>query len=452
MSTLNSRVKALILESSRPTDQLCRLPYLFESRPYQTHYEEAMQTHKRGIKVWHRRAGKDKSDWVAMISAADVTIGQYYYIFPTYSQGKKAIWEGRDKSGIAFLDHIPADRIEIKNNSELKIVFKNGSLIRIVGSDNIDALMGTNPIGCVFSEFSLQHPQAWDFIRPILRENGGWARFNFTPRGKNHAHELFQMAQQNSEWHVSLLSIDDTSVLTPEDIDKERDSGMSEDLIQQEFYCSFTRGQEGSWYGKYLANVDNDGRITSVPYDPYALVDTFWDLGVGDSTAIIFAQRVAQEIHIIDYYEMHGEGLDHYARVIADRKYNYGTHYAPHDIRVRELASGARTRLEIARDLGLNFDIVPDRSIYEGIELSRSIFSKLWFDDVKCKQLLKCLLNYVKKYNEQYNVYSDQPLHNFASHAADAFRMLGITYTGNTRLSKSLADVDAEEKLYRRKV
>jgi hypothetical protein len=180
-------------------------------------------------------------------------------------------------------------------------------------------------------------------------------------------------------------------------------------------------------------------------------VDTFWDLGVGDSTAIIFAQRVGQEIHIIDHYEMHGEGLDHYAKIISEKPYNYGTHYAPHDIRVRELAAGARTRLEIARDLGLNFDIVPDMSIYEGIELTRSLIHQMWFDEKKCKYLLKCLLNYVKRYNEQYNVYSDQPLHNWASHSADAFRMLGCIYSQRVGGITSIAQLEREEKEFRKK-
>jgi len=431
--------------------ELTPLPHLFVRRDYQTDYDNEMKTHKRGLKIWHRRAGKDKDDWNAMIESACNLVGQYYYIFPTYSQAKKAIWEGRDKEGIAFLDHIPNDRIVVKNNSELKIVLTNGSLIRLVGSDNIDALMGTSPRGVVFSEFSLQSPQAWDFIRPILIENGGWARFNFTPRGKNHAYDLYMMAKDNPDWVVSIKSIEDTGFITAEDIEKERDSGMGEDLIQQEFYVSFTRGQEGSWYGKYLAVLDQDGRCTNVSYDPYARVDTFWDLGVGDSTAIIFAQRVGQEIHIIDHYEMHGEGLDHYAKIISEKPYNYGTHYAPHDIRVRELAAGARTRLEIARDLGLNFDIVPDMSIYEGIELSRSLIHQMWFDEKKCKYLLKCLLNYVKRYNEQYNVYSDQPLHNWASHSADAFRMLGCIYSQRSGGITSLAQLDREEKEYRKK-
>lgn len=428
------------------------LPFNFSLRDYQEPVWKDLDTHDRAVIIWPRRGGKDKLCWNKLIERSQQRVGQYYYIFPTYSQGKKAIWEGRDKQGVAFLDHIPADLITQKNNSELKILFKNGSLIRIVGSDNIDALMGTSPVGCVFSEFSLQNPKAWEYIRPILAENHGWAIFNGTPRGRNHFYDLYLQAQNSERWLLSYLTVSDTKHLTEAELELER-SEMSEDIFEQEYYCSWTRGQEGSWYGKYLADIDKEGRITNVPYDPYAKVDTFWDLGVGDSTAIIFAQRIAgQEVHIIDHYEMHGEGLDHYARIIEERDYNYGNHYAPHDIRVRELASGARTRLEIARDLGLNFNIVPDYSIYEGIEQTRSIMHKLWFDEKKCKYLLKCLLNYVKRYNEAYNVYSDQPLHNWASHTADAFRMMGLTYSQRSGGSKSLAEIEREEKMYRRLV
>lgn len=427
------------------------LPHKFTPREYQTKAWEEIDKVNRALLIWHRRAGKDKFCWNYLISEAWENVGVYYYLFPTYRQGKMAIWEGRDKTGRSFLDHLPASIVSVKNNSELKIVLKNGSLIRIVGTDNIDSIMGTAPTGCIFSEFSLQRPTAWDYIRPILVENRGWAIFNGTPRGKNHFYDLWINNKDSKDWYCSFLTVEDTATISKEDIDKEKEQGMSEEIAQQEFYCSFTRGQEGTWYGKYLADVDSDGRITVVPYDPYSRVDTFWDLGVGDSTSIVFAQRIQNEIHIIDYYENNGLGLDHYAKVIDDRKYKYGTHYAPHDIKVRELGSGARTRLDIARDLGIQFQIVPDLNVFEGIELCRSIFSKLWFDTKNSSRLLKCLENYCKVYNESYNVYSDMPLHNWASHAADAFRMLGITYARSNTYSKSLEELEYEDKKYSRR-
>ena len=422
-----------------------------ELRPYQKEAWEALEKKRRGLLLWHRRAGKDKFCWNYLIEKAWEKIGVYYYLFPTYRQGKMAIWEGRDKQGVSFLDHVPEEIIEVKNNSELKLVLKNGSLIRIVGTDNINSIMGTPPNGAIFSEFSLQNPLAWDYIRPIFVENKGWAIFNGTPRAKNHFYDLYINNKDSKDWYVSLLTVEDTNVISLEDIQKEREQGMSEELIQQEFYCSFTRGQEGTWYGKYLSDMDLDGRITHVPYDPYIPVDTFWDLGVGDSTAITFAQRTQNEIHIIDYYESNGMGLDHYAQIIDEKKYRYGTHWAPHDIKVRELGSGARTRLDIARDLGLNFSVVPSVNIYEGIELVRSIFKKFWFDKEKAKQLLKCLENYCKQYNEMYNVYSNTPVHNFASHGADSMRGLGIIYSRSSAGTKSEEELEWEDRKYSRR-
>lgn len=449
MTSLHRRVltaqKSFI--SSEP-DTSFQLPYMFEKRDYQKETWDNLDSHKRSIIIWHRRAGKDKLCFNYIIARAWKTVGVYYYVFPTYSQAKKAIWEGIDRNGFAFLDHVPKEIIASKHQTELKIVLKNGSVFRLVGSDNIDALMGTPPRGIVFSEYAMQSSRAWDYIRPILAENEGWAIFNSTPRGKNHFYDLYIQAKDNPNWYTSLLTVDDTNSIPKEEIEKEKDE-MADDIFQQEYYCSFSKGQDGSWYGKYLSNVDLDGRITNVPYDPYGKVDTFWDLGVGDSTSIIFAQKVGQEIHIIDHYESHGEGLDHYARMLDKKDYRYNAHYAPHDIKVRELTNYARTRLDIAKDLGLNFSIVPDISIYEGIEITRSIFHQLWFDEIKCKYLLKCLANYCKRYNEAYNVYSDQPVHNWASHAADAFRMLGIMYS-HKRESKSLDQIEWEEKKYRK--
>ena len=256
------------------TSKIPPLPHKFAPRDYQIPTWQALHEKSRAIIIWPRRAGKDKLCWNYMIEQSQQRVGQYYYIFPTYSQGKKAIWEGRDKSGTAFLDHLPPEIIDAKNNTELKIVFRNGSIIRIVGSDDIDALMGVSPIGCIFSEFALQQPRAWDFLRPILAENKGWAIFNSTPRGKNHLYDLYEDRKDSALWHTSLLTVDDTKHISIEDLELEH-SEMSEDIYQQEYFCSFNRGQDGAIWGRSISEVNADGRLTKVPYDEYALVDTF---------------------------------------------------------------------------------------------------------------------------------------------------------------------------------
>jgi len=213
------------------------LPYNYQARPYQSGlYDCIANGYKRAVAVWHRRAGKDKTLLNLLIKEAFKRTGVYYYFFPTYNQGRKVLWDGIDRNGFRYLDHIPEPLREGNpNTTEMKIRLINGSLIQIIGTDNIDAIMGTNPVGCVFSEYSLQNPAAWDLIRPILAENGGWAVFNYTPRGRNHGFILYEMAKNNPEWFCELLTVDDTGVVTPEMVQAERDAGMSEEMIQQEF-------------------------------------------------------------------------------------------------------------------------------------------------------------------------------------------------------------------------
>lgn len=227
------------------TEKTLKIPYNFEPRDYQRPVFEALERGiKRVVSVWHRRAGKDKTFFNLMVRESIKRRGNYYYFFPTYSQGRKALWDGKDKDGFPFLGHIPDECVRKKNEAEMKINLSWGSLIQLVGSDNYDSVMGTNPVGCVFSEYALQDPKAWDFIRPILVENQGWALFNFTPRGRNHGWELYQSALQDPAWFVHLLTIDDTKAITHADVQAEIRAGMPDELAQQEFFCSFNVGSE----------------------------------------------------------------------------------------------------------------------------------------------------------------------------------------------------------------
>lgn len=422
-------------------------------RDYQLPFFQAMDSGiKRAVLVHHRRAGKEVICWNYMIREACCgRVGTYCYFFPTSRLGKRILWDGANKEGRRFVDYIPKELIKSENSVEMKIELISGSVIQIMGTDQI-INVGINPIGCVFSEFSLQDPKSWNFVRPILRENDGWAVMNGTPRGRNHFFELYRMAKDNPDWFCQKLSITDTGVLSEADIDAERKAGMSENLIQQEFYCSFTQGIDGSFYAKYLQQAEKDERVCNVPYDPYAAVDTYWDLGVSDSTAILFAQNIGQEIHVIDSYSNHGEGLDHYARVVEKKAqeglWKYGTHYAPHDIRVRELGHGAKTRLQMARDLGLDFEVVPKLSINEGIEMTRSIWHKMWIDKKKCKLFLKSVENYHKVYNERLGIYSDKPLHDWSSNYCDALRYMAVMQSKSKRSTMTEGEANDFERLY----
>lgn len=197
--------------------------------------------YKRAILIHHRRAGKDKVCFNLTIKKAFERVGTYFYFLPEYSQAKKVIWDNIDNDGFRMLDHIPKEVIKRVNATELKIELVNGSIIQLLGADVFDKSgVGTNPVGIVFSEFPIQRPEIWGFVRPILAVNGGWAVFNGTPRGQNHAYNLLKMAEGlPDEWFTQVLTVDDTKVLTEEQIESERGSGMPQQLIDQEYYCKF---------------------------------------------------------------------------------------------------------------------------------------------------------------------------------------------------------------------
>ena len=371
--------------------------------------------------LWHRRAGKDKTCINYVAKESQRRVGMYFYFLPTYAQGKKIIWDGMDFNGFPFLKHFPDEIIESRNNTEMKLKLKNGSIFQIVGSDNIDSIVGTNPVGCVFSEYALQNPQGWDYVSPILAENKGFALFPFTPRGKNHGYDLYCMAQDNPDWFCQKLTVDDTHVLNHDDIEAQRRAGKSEEFIQQEYYCSFQSPLEGSYYGKQMDKAYTEKRIGNVPYEPDLLVDTWWDLGVGDSTAIIFVQQHYNEMRIIDYYETQGEGLPYYVKFLQSKPYTYGDHLAPHDISVRELGTG-KSRLETAAKLGIKFKVARKLPIDDGINAVRSMLEQCYFDKKKCSLLIEGLRHYHKEFDPKIKEWKARPHHDWSSHPCDAMR------------------------------
>ena len=358
-------------------------------------------------------------------------VGNYYYTFPTYSQGKKALWEGRGKDGVSYLDHFPKALLDGKpNDTEMKIKYKNGSLFQVVGVEDVDRIVGTNPRGIVFSEYSLQNPKAWEYMRPILAENKGWAIFNYTSRGKNHGYKLYEMAINNPKWWVSKLTVEDTKVLTIEDIEEERKSGMTEDMIQQEFYCSFISAIIGSIYWEEVNKAEKDNHFTDVPYDPRLLVYTVWDLGKNDMNCIGFYQNNGLTVRKIDYLSGNRKGLPDWIKLVKEKPYNFGGHFAPHDIAVSDYSlTGNQSRLEVAKDLGIEFEIVPNLSIQEGIDAGKRFFKKLYIDKTKCAEFLEAIPQYTREYDEKNKTFKNNPLHDWTSNFADEHRYASLVET-----------------------
>jgi hypothetical protein len=309
--------------------------------------------------------------------------------------------------------------------------FANGSVYQVIGAEEPDRLIGANPVGIIFSEWSVMPPRVWEFIRPILAENGGWAVFIYTPRGRNHGYRTFQMAQKTKGWFAEKLTVDVTSAITLEAVEDERAAGMPEELIQQEFYCSFDAPLVGAYYGDMMSKMMEEERIGAIPWEPERPVTTAWDLGVADATAIWFHQQVGHEHRLIDYYQSSGVGLDHYAKVLAEKPYTYKEHLVPHDATVRELGTG-KSRLEVARKLGMTMRVVPKLPMADGISACRFLLPKIWMDEEKCRIGLEGLRQYSKEriLDEQgaegEAIFRDKPLHNWASHPADALRTLAV--------------------------
>lgn len=410
------------------------LPYNWAPREYQEPFWDAMlRGCRNAMLIWHRRAGKDLTafNWAITDMAAIHPGGQWWHVWPTYEQGRKGWWEGADNEGRRFLDYIPEQLVRRKREDMMMLELTNGSIYRVVGAEDPDRLVGANPVGLIMTEFSLHNPETWNYLRPILAANGGTAIFPFTPRGRNHAHEMYMNVKDNEKWFVSKLSVEDSKALPLEILDDERDAGMSEELIQQEYYVSFNAPMSGAYYAEQMKRAEAEKRICRVAYDPYLNVETWWDIGIGDETAIWFVQRYGAEFHFIDYEEKAGLSLAEWINIVRSKPYLYAQHIGPHDLGAREMSTG-RTRQEFALEHGLRFTLAPKLSVEDGIDAARRILSSCWFDEDKCFRGIEALKSYRKEWDAQRMVFRDKPLHDWSSHGADAFRT-GTVGTRDTR-------------------
>lgn len=394
----------------------------------------------RSVLAWHRRAGKDITciNWCAYASMQRV--GLYWLVFPFLNQGRRIAWTGIDGGGKAFIAAWPDELIERKSDAEMRIHLKNGSIIQIMGADDPNKAVGSNPIGMVFSEYSLCNPAIWKLTNPILAENGGWAVFNGTPRGENHFYDILLEAKRNKDWFGSHLTARDTKAVTPKMLENARTELKDEAIFQQEFMTSFTSPIQGAFYGNQMRWLAKNNRFSDdLSVDPKLEVHTAWDLGVDDSTAIWFYQQYGTEIRIVDFYENSGEGLTHYVRYCkqwsVDNNATYGKHYGPFDLAVRELSSGD-SRLEIARRMGLRFTVVKKHLVEDGIENTRQFLPRCWFNSKKCHSGINALKCYTKDYDPVRNIFKPKPLHNWASHASDAFRYLAWGFRDEKKRSE----------------
>lgn len=418
------------------------LPNSWEPRPYQRPAWSYLEGGGKRLAVaWHRRAGKDDIvlHWAAV--AAFQRVGGIWHMLPQASQARKAIWQAvNPHTGKRRIDEAFPPIIRRKtNDQEMFIEFVNGSTWQVVGSDNYDSLVGSPPVGVVFSEWSRANPAAWAYIRPILRENGGWAAFISTFLGRNHHYDLVKNAMSSPEWYGEILSAEETSVFTPEDLELERleyiqDYGREEGeaLFRQEYLSDPTASILGAFYGSQMYDAEKQSRLTSVPYDRSAPVFTGWDLGTNDVTAIWFAQQVGLEPRIIDYYQNSNQDIAHYAGVLKEKGYSYGAHYLPHDGGNKSVHVNKSVE-QLLRDMGVNNVVVTRRAqsteLFLGdINETRKLITKAVFDAKRCEQGIEALRNYRREWDDKLKQYKKTPLHDWASDGADALRTLAVNW------------------------
>lgn len=392
---------------------------------------------KRAIAIWPRRHGKDDVALHYTACAAHERVGTYWHLLPQQNQARKAIWDAIDPhTGMRRIDKaFPHALRETTREQDMMIRFKSGSTWQVIGSDNYDALVGTPPIGVVFSEFALSNPQAWSLIRPILLENKGWALFITTPRGRNHAKRMLDMALDSPDWFAERLTATETGVFGPEalhaermELIQERGEEDGEAIFQQEYLTSFSAGLPGAYYAKAIDKLEASGRIGFVPYNPQHVVHTAWDLGRNDATVIWFVQQDGSGWNVIDYLANTSVGIDWYVRELKERGYNYGEHLLPHDAKNEVLVSATGSIAQTVSSMGLTgVRVVPKtQSVANDINEVRQILPLCRFDKDKTAKGLDALRSYRRVWDEKLKAYRDMPLHDWASDPADAFRTFAI--------------------------
>ena len=400
-----------------------------------------MERTRWGVVVCHRRFGKTVMA-INHLQKGAATCPRprprYGYLAPTYAQGKATSWD--------YLKHyarpVPGIRM---HESELRVDYPNGGQVRIYGADNPDSLRGLYFDGVVLDEYGLMRPETWgEVVRPTLSDRGGWALFLGTPKGKNQFWRLFDEARRKDDWFTAEYKASQTGIVPQDELNSARDT-MTEDEYAQEYECSFEASVKGAVYARELQRVREDGRITQVPYDPALPVDTNWDLGYRDATAIWFSQSsYGGVVRLIDYYENSGHALDHYLQVVNAKSYTYREHWLPHDVEQHELGTG-KTLLEQAQSKLRGCCVAPKLEVQEGIHAARLMLPKCYFDAEKCRYGLDALTSYRWYYNSRMRDFTDQLEHDWASHGADAFRTLAVRYDPVIRKAEKQAKRDERE-------
>ena len=451
-------------------EQVIELPYKFEPWPHQEEvfhdfYDKGI---RRFLACWHRRSGKDKTFVNLIVDQMMCRVGNYCHVLPQRNRARLVIWEAIDAvTGMRLIDHFPQELIYKRLENEMYISLihpedpsREGSIYRAMGSDKDEHLLvGSNPVGIVWSEYPEINPRLRTLALPILRRNQGWEALCYTPRGgrQNHGCRLYFQVQHDPEWHVRFLTVAETvdnegrPLVTTADIEADIRAGMSPEEADQEYRLAWDSPMPGAYYAAELRQAEKDGRICRVDYDTALPVYTAWDLGNNDVNAVWYFQPAGREVRFIDYEEASTVALvpdpahpenDSWIHRLRSKPYNYDhsllphpltahaheIHYAPQDMAVHEYSTN-KTRWGHAMEHGVRFQVLPHPGpggLKDGISTARKLLNRAVFDAERCQQGLDALRNYRRQFDQTTHTFRDHPEHTWASNGSDAFRYAAV--------------------------
>jgi phage terminase large subunit len=432
------------------------IPNNFDPRDYQIPFMQHFIGNghdgrgKSAVEVDHRRAGKDLMGMHMLNVCAHRRRGAYWHTFPTFEQGRKAIWEGFTKAGERTIDNVfPEPLIRRRDNQSMVIELKCGSIYRIIGTDKIEAV-GAGPVGVLHSEYSIAKPKAADLIAPMLRENDGWEAYVYTPRGNNHGKKLYDRmkaaaAKDPARYFCALHTLYDTRAYDPDlTLAEERAKGRPEALIRQEYLCDWAAADVGSVYGELMEVLAKAGAV-GVEYEPEApRVFSSWDLGgagaKGDATCFWLWSPTADGVDVLDYYENRGKPLSHYLDEVERRAKAIGVrvlkHWLPHDATGMHLTGTSVLEQSIERLGASMVSLCPRRGLLDGIQAVRWLLQRKTRFHARCAEGVEALKAYHYEWDDERKTLANTPEHDWSSHGADGFRYTAVVIQFSDQMTK----------------
>jgi len=418
----------------------------FQFRPYQARVDNFIRHGGQFVySVWHRKSGKDAGMLHTELKQMLREPGSYFHFFPTTKAAKDALIKGvNPHTRLNCIEEVfPTELIDSFNKTELTLQLKRsvgGANITFGGFENYDSLVGANPKGIVMSEFAVSNKAslAYEKFYPQILNSKGFMALITTPRGKNHAYELWENVKNNPKWLCTEVPASISGVYTDEELRDakqhyidSRGEKHGTAIFNQELMVDWMQAVSGSYYYEFIERARQEKRIidnfNDIPFfreivenETYETIVSF-DLGMSHPTIIWVGKVVNGKVFVIDFYRNHGKGADHYMEWIRTN-YPYVTSLVmPHDIRVREWGSG-KSRVETVRAHGYKINIAPELSIEDGINAVKETFPLLYFNNKLCYSGIDDLIAYHQDYNETNDVFKYYPANDSSVDTADCFR------------------------------